>query len=77
MRWFRYRNSEPTVKVAQGLEGAQARALCLENVQSLYGNLERLYSLHNYPPERIWNWDESSAQACNWHVFSYELDINS
>ena len=65
MRWFRHRHPELTVRVAQGLESARARALCPENVQTLYENLERLFTLHNYPPERIWNCDESGAQAGN------------
>lgn len=65
MRWFRHRHPELTVRAAQGLESARARALCPENVQTLYGNLERLYNMHKYPPERIWNCDESSAQAGN------------
>ena len=65
MRWFRHRHPELTVRAAQGLESARARALCPENVQTLYENLERLFTLHNYPPERIWNCDESGAQAGN------------
>ena len=65
MRWFKIRHPELTIRAAQGLESARAKALCPENVQSLYKNLERLYGEHNYPPERIWNYDESGAQAGN------------
>jgi hypothetical protein len=32
-------------------------------VDSFYDNLETLYRLHNYPPERLWNCDEIGAQA--------------
>jgi hypothetical protein len=49
--------------VAQALEAARARGLCKENVQSFYDNLNELYTLHKYPPERIWNCDESGTQA--------------
>lgn len=73
MRWFRFRHPELTLRAAQGLESARARALCPENVQTLYKNLERLYSLHNYPPERIWKCDESGAQAGNAQAVSYGL----
>jgi hypothetical protein len=68
MRWFRRRHPELTVRTAEGLESARARALCPENVQSLYDNLTELYNLYNYPPERIWNCDESGAQAGNMQV---------
>jgi hypothetical protein len=45
------------------LETAHARALSRKNVDSFYDNLKTLYSSHNYPPERIWNCDETGAQA--------------
>jgi hypothetical protein len=61
MRWFKHRHPELTLRAAHGLESARVKALCPENVQSLYENLERLYMEHNYPPERIWNCDESGA----------------
>ena len=32
-------------------------------MRSFYSNLEQLYSKENYPPERIWNSDETGAQA--------------
>lgn len=65
MRWFKHRHPELTIRASQGLESARAKALCPENVQSLYDNLDELYNLHHYPPERIWNCDESGAQAGN------------
>ena len=68
MRWFRRRHPELSIRSAQGLETARAQALCPENVESLYNNLSELYSLHNYPPERIWNCDESGAQAGMLHT---------
>ena len=33
------------------------------NVSSFYNNLEALYAMHKYSPDRIWNCDESGAQA--------------
>ena len=33
------------------------------NAQSFYDNLNHLYTLHKYPPERVWNCDESGVQA--------------
>ena len=44
MRWFRRRHPELTLRGFQGLESAQARALGRENVQTLYDNLERMYT---------------------------------
>jgi hypothetical protein len=35
----------------------------VKNVKSFYDNLQTLYSMHNYSPDRIWNCDESRAQA--------------
>jgi hypothetical protein len=49
--------------VAQALEASRARGLCKENVQSFYDNLSELYTLHKYPPERIWNCDETGMHA--------------
>ena len=63
MRWFQNRHPELIVRASQALESARARALCPENVATLYDNLQQLYEEYQYPPERIWNCDESSAQA--------------
>jgi hypothetical protein len=41
----------------------RARNLCPENVASLFGNLQLLYSTHSYPPNHIWNCDEAGAHA--------------
>ena len=71
MRWFKRRHPELTIKASQGLESARAKALCPENVKSLYNNLEQLYNLHHYPPERIWNCDESGAQAGNVQSYTH------
>ena len=65
MHWFKRRHPELIVRSLQGLETARAKALCLENVSTLYDNVENLFALHNYPPECIWNCDESIAQASN------------
>jgi hypothetical protein len=45
------------------LETARAKGLCKDNIKSFYDNLETLYSLHKYSPDRIWNCDESGTQA--------------
>ena len=42
---------------------ARAKELCAENIEMFYKNLEDLYAKHQYPPEHIWNCDESGAQA--------------
>jgi hypothetical protein len=62
LRCFRQRHPKFTLRVAQALEAAKARGLCKENVQSFYDNLNELYTLHKYLPERIWNCDESGTQ---------------
>jgi hypothetical protein len=63
LRWWKRRHPELTLRVPQGLETARTRALSRENVDSFYDNLEILYSLNSYPPDRIWNCDETGAQA--------------
>ena len=73
MRWFKRRHPELTIRASQGLEIARAKALCPENVKSLYDNLEQLYNLHHYPPERIWNCDESGAQAGNVQSYTHTM----
>jgi hypothetical protein len=65
MRWFRRRHPELTIRTAQAIESARVKAVCPENVETLYSNLEKLYCIHDYPPKRIWNCDESGAQAGN------------
>ena len=37
--------------------------MSVENVDTFYRNLEELYGRHHYPPDDIWNCDESSAQV--------------
>lgn len=63
MRWWRHRHPELTLRVSQALETARARGLCAENVESFYKNLQTLLTLHEYSADRIWNCDESGAQA--------------
>ena len=63
MRWWKKRHLDLTLRVSQALESARAKGLCEENVRSFYNNLQHLYSRHQYTPERIWNCDESGAQA--------------
>ena len=49
--------------MAQGLETSRARGLCEENVKSFYANLRFLYDTNSYPSDKVWNCDESGAQA--------------
>lgn len=63
MRWWKRRHPELTIRASQALESARAQSLCSENVNSFYDNLQQLYDTHAYPPERVWNCDESGAQA--------------
>jgi hypothetical protein len=53
MRWFKRRHLELTVRSSQGLETTRARALCPQNVSTLYDNVENHSALYNYPPECI------------------------
>ena len=63
LRRFWSRHPEISSRRSQGLEVARARALCPITAESLYTNLERLYTAHSYPPTHIWNCDESGVQA--------------
>jgi hypothetical protein len=63
LRCFRHHHPELTLMVAQALEASRARGLNKENVQSFYDNLNELYTLHMYPPERIWNCDKIGIEA--------------
>ena len=63
LRRFRSRHLEIASRRSQGLEVARARSLCPATTETLYGNLETLYTTHNYPPDHIWNCDESGVQA--------------
>ena len=60
---FLSRHPEIASRRSQGLEVARARSLCPATAETLYGNLETLYKTHNYPPNHIWNCDESGVQA--------------
>ena len=71
MRWFKRRHPELTIRSAQALETARAKSVCPENVASLYNNLEQLYGMHKYPTHRIWNCDESGAQAGKFFFFFF------
>jgi hypothetical protein len=63
MRWWKRRHPDLTLRVSQALESARAKGLCEENVRSFFENLQHLYSMHEYQPDRIWNCDESGGQA--------------
>jgi hypothetical protein len=60
---WRQQHPELTLHVSQALETARARGFCGDNVRSFYENLQTLYTLYKYTPDRIWNCDESGAQA--------------
>ena len=63
LRRFWSRHPKISSRRSQGLEVARARALCPITAESLYANLERLYTTHSYPPTHIWDCDKSSVQA--------------
>ena len=62
-RWFKKRHPNLALRQSQGLDVARAKDLCLANVSTFFANLQELYEKHDYPPERIWNCDESGAQV--------------
>ena len=61
--WFKKRHPALSLQQSQGLDVARAKGLCPENVETFYKNLEDLYAKYQYPPEHIWNCNESGAQA--------------
>ena len=63
LKWFKKRHPNLTLRQSQGLEIARAKGLCAENIKSFYSNLSSLYDKEKYPPYRIWNCDETGAQA--------------
>ena len=63
LRRFRRRHPQVVNRYSQGLEIARARALNPTTAETLYANLEFLYSSYKYPPAHIWNYDESGVQA--------------
>ena len=63
LRRFRLRYPEISTRKSQGLEVARARAVCPTVAETLYTNLEELYTTFQYPPSHIWNCDKSGVQA--------------
>ena len=63
LRRFCSRHPEIASRRSQGLEVARARALCPITAESLYANLERLYTTYTYIPTHIWNCDKSGMHA--------------
>jgi hypothetical protein len=63
LRSFKHRHPEISSRKSQGLEMGRARGLCLSSAATLYYNLEELYNNSKYPPNHIWNCDETSVQA--------------
>ena len=63
LKRFRRRHLQLVNRHSQGLEVARARALNPTTAETLYANLEFLYSSYKYPLAHIWNCDESGVQA--------------
>lgn len=63
LKWFKKRHPNLSLRQSQGLEIARAKDLCAENIKSFYSNLSNLSDKEKYPPNRIWNCDETSTQA--------------
>ena len=63
MKWWCRRHLELIIRVAQALDAACARGLSAENAGIFYDNLEILYNRYVYPPDRIWNCDETGVLA--------------
>ena len=61
--WFKKRHPNLTTRQSQELEYSRTKDLCAEKVASFYQNLQQLYDKHKYPPENIWNCNDSDAQA--------------
>ena len=61
LRGWKQRHPELSVGTSQALEVARAKGLCKFNVRSFYNNLEALYAMNKYSPDRIWNCDETGA----------------
>ena len=60
---FRCRHPQLANRCSQGLEAVRAHVLNLTTVETLYSNLQFLYSSYKYPVAYIWNCDESGVQA--------------
>ena len=63
VQWFKKRHPALALRQSQGLDVVRAKGLCPENLETFYKNLEDLYAKYQYPPEHIWNCDESGAQT--------------
>ena len=63
LRRFRLRYPEIATRKSQGLEIARAQGVCPTVAESLYSNLEELYTTFQYPPSHIWNCDKSGVQV--------------
>ena len=61
--WLRRFHSRHPEIASRRSHVACAHSLCPATAETLYGNLETLYRTHNYPPDHIWNCDESGVQA--------------
>jgi hypothetical protein len=69
MCWWKKCHPELTLRSSQAVEAIRASGLCQENISSFYENLEELCTMHEYPPEHIWNCKESGAQVSKFYAF--------
>ena len=51
------------LRVPQGLDYKRAKVVNSTTVSKFYTNLKSLYEEHNYPPNCVWNVDETSCEA--------------
>ena len=61
LTWFQKRHPTLTTRQCQELDFSRAKGLCAEKVSTFYENLQQLYERHMYPPQNIWNCNESGA----------------
>ena len=62
-KWFRHRHPKLSIRTPQGLEQGRARRLNPNSTTRFYENLEKIYNKYSYSVAKIWNLDESGAQA--------------
>ena len=63
LHWFRARHPELVLRVPQPLDHKRARVVNPESVAQFYCNLATMYNTHHYPPNCVWNIDETGCQA--------------
>ena len=63
LRRFLRRHPKLATRRSQGLKVVSTGSLCSTTTETLYSNLEFLYTSYNYPPTHIWNCNELGVQA--------------